>query len=194
MAYDKAHAKPRPLTVSKLKAVPIPHHRGRSGRRASSHIQHHMNMHTLTEVPSQGPNLIISQATPGHAICSQPLGVDAYGGDVTLTVRTGHPGLIWIEGSFDMGLTWTHRFKPPTRVTTMRALQNVSFTTSTPHSKYSGCTHLRVCWLPDTLEPEVQVKYVSGQWLKQGDPAPVPEAAGGLLDRVLRWMRPKTHA
>jgi len=116
--------------------------------------------------------------------------VVAYGGDVTLSVQAGHPGLLWVEGSFDVGRSWTYRFTEPARVAASPVPHQVSFSTATVHDRHSGCTHLRVCWLPDTLAPSVQVKHLRGHGQVYLDhPHLVPDGKNGPLRKAARWVR-----
>lgn len=147
-----------------------------------------------------GKRLLDAPVSPGVALFSDPLPVAIYGGGaVTLLAAPGVPGLLSVEGSMDLCISWTHTFLGPLRLMPETNPQTINFSTTDAHgSPYSGCTHYRVKFEALQLAPHVEVVHISGcgQEYRDGR-AVLPSGVLPPLARLKRWaanlrVRPKS--
>lgn len=137
-----------------------------------------------------GTRLLDAPMPPGGAIFSDPLPVADYGGDVTLLAAPGVPGLLTVEGSLNLGLTWTHTFLGPLRLIPETSPQTINFQTIDANgSPFSGCTHYRVKFEALQFEPHIEVVHVSGCGQAYRDrPELLPSGVVKPVARFRRWV------
>lgn len=138
-----------------------------------------------------GTSLIEDQATPGSVTYSRPMPVGTYGGaEVTLLAASGIGGRLTVEGSMDLGTSWSYAFSGPIKVHPGEPAQQMRFSTLDPAGGHQGCTHFRLAFeaLPD--DRRVAVRHISGnghEYRAGTALLPTGQPQRGPLGVIKRW-------